>query len=1442
MATPNTRSLDRSPTAAGPIEQLVVTHCLKEDSVLGQEGFSVRAASPGARDPAIMEWALKLDYYELPLDMKTGALLVNQAPRRLARVPGPAGRVALVHTAYLPQDTVGRSHSFISQILLLEELSTLSAAAAWGSSDWHTSEFSRGETKVLQALDRLPRGTLIDDTALKGFLSSSPAPADQSLARTIYPGRVESNPEARRRWVRAALVGFLSAVEPNSRRARICILAEPGSVALLVYAIGRLLPQQIAGSFSFSTYEPPHTTLRENKVVRLIGSFARNGLDRVDLESLRRRGYVLDTLRNEEDHDLSVGADWPLEGLLKLAALGDWRGVDEIRELWSRDPRIAPGVSSPALADALRVRPLVAALKNGTLGADGLLELHHNRLGEELLRANELRQPTWEVVRKVWTQPRIRHEFVELLRGHIDELLDDLRGQVESGSSGAWREAWSALKPVIPDERRVDDFSRLLAAMERTGAALPATERSNLVGEWCQTAPETAVFPAGLYWLLHAGSADAFRVLVGSSNVSPHVAALASSLALSGPADWVTEPALLKDLQEDHFHAFIVDLPIFDNRKAVYDRLRSARGLSKVLVDRLIRLRGRLPESRVEEVLSAIGCDDPVWHDYWIKGEGTNFAALLERIGSDSALARRIWSGLIARVTAKNFVDAQESGLGVLVDVRARFPNSLSREQQERLDAWNAVNLEFASPPKTQPADKASSLAAACRAIDVPREDLAQSWFRTHVSTAASPAELKDKAEKFGRTLIGFFETEDAACERALELSAGLEARELRRRCMTALFDAIVSDDNRDRVASRFESELLASGIRPEPVVDLLQRRKRGGGQKRPGFGRFRLSPQATRSVLLFASGAIFAAVLMLVLLPLFWNGMTSWWSSNKPDETELALDAATKEGKRLKEELESSQEVAARVRKQLEDREAWNKVLEDQLEAASQGVVKPGDRSSISPPRIANIAPMGQHSPTATADSAPPPDRSNHGAAAVPEADPTSSSTVRKLFNAIVLDRPLRDEREFAQARELAKEIQKRSLSGTQAAGVSVVERLLTGLSFRDVPIDYRAKPVEPDVSQTDLAFLTSKNNESVLATVRNGTSSLNFYFFELNNSRLVWKTKAAGLGGRSPSFLTASASGKHFLAGRKKEGLLTEVRIYTTSKCYEIEYEKDWQRNRVGPAYDGKAITLPDVTPTKLAVNDDQLYALAAPSTGPIMSTPMVCILADGENGQTRLDFGELSKTAETGAISGLTFDPAGHILAIGFRNTSRLALFELGEGGAKMVPVASFPRAVRAWAHGPHGELVVATSAELFMHELVRMKNGDKPASVTSVDHERLPLSTSSSDALTCVAFSPLGSILATGDEGGVVAIRALEKSIGGRELVRLGHVGPIQKIAFSQDGRVLAALASREEPKDETPKEITTEEKTKVRPGVIRLWVTQSWERVEDPSAVPAPPKR
>jgi hypothetical protein len=192
------------------------------------------------------------------------------------------------------------------------------------------------------------------------------------------------------------------------------------------------------------------------------------------------------------------------------------------------------------------------------------------------------------------------------------------------------------------------------------------------------------------------------------------------------------------------------------------------------------------------------------------------------------------------------------------------------------------------------------------------------------------------------------------------------------------------------------------------------------------------------------------------------------------------------------------------------------------------------------------------------------------------------------------------------------------------------------------------------------------------------------------------------------------------------------------------------------------------------------------------------------------------------------------------VGLRNNRRLPIFELKENKAMPVTLPVYPHPVRAWAHSSRGELAVVTDEAVFVDELVQLKNDGIFASVKLTARTGLEQKVSPSVRLTCVAFSRGGSILATGDEDGVIAIRVLDKPIAGREVLRLAHIGPIQKLAFSPDGRVLAALASRPDRKDESLKEVITEEKSKPRPGVIRLWVTDGWERAQEPKVETNPP--
>ena len=142
----------------------------------------------------------------------------------------------------------------------------------------------------------------------------------------------------------------------------------------------------------------------------------------------------------------------------------------------------------------------------------------------------------------------------------------------------------------------------------------------------------------------------------------------------------------------------------------------------------------------------------------------------------------------------------------------------------------------------------------------------------------------------------------------------------------------------------------------------------------------------------------------------------------------------------------------------------------------------------------------------------------------------------------------------------------------------------------------------------------------------------------------------------------------------------------------------------------------------------------------------------------------------------------------------------------------PVSSkipFGIPVRGWAHGPHGSLAVVTELNVWDGNKLSLRDG-KPA-----DFKTLSFTNAASE-LTCVAFSPNGTILATGDEGwGRHDPSARGEPHHGAEMIRLAHEGPIMKVGFSPDGRVLAALAQKNSGRGE------------VRQGIIRLWLTENW---------------
>jgi WD40 repeat protein len=1463
MAILNPSTVPAGSPPAGPIEQLLVMHCLKEDSVMGREGFSVRAASPGATDPATLDWALRLDAYELPLDMKSGALLANQAPRRLARVPGPPGRVALVHTSYLPEDTVGRSHSCISQIILLPELETIPAATAWGASDWQTDEYARGETKSLLPLDHLPHGDLIDDAALTAFLSGGASPADQSLARSIYPGRVESKPEVRWRWIRGALHGFLRTGEANAVRTRVCILAEPGAVALLVYAISRLLPPQIVGTFPFSTYEPPHSSLRENKVARVIGSYARNGIDRADSDALRRRAYVVDTLRDAYGPELLIEPSWPLEGLLNLVADGNWTAVNEIRDLWSRDPQIARASSPELLAQAIRVRPLAAALKAGTIDVDGLVELRRSRFGEGLLHDDELRHRAWETVRKVWTRPKVRDEFAELLREHLNELLAEVRKRVQSEPTSAWREGWEVLKPLVQADHRAACFVTLLEAVAATptAAVLAPDTRVSLLREWSQSAPAGAAIPAGLHWLIRATDPPAFRALVRSSGLDPRHAGLAACLVLSGSAGWQPDLGLLIELNDDQFRSFVAELERFDRLAAVLERLRADRNLADTLVDRVRRTRPKVSPAWLEELLLAVRCDEAAWRDYWLKNKHFHeVLSLLDTESRESRLSRRLWALLVESITIDNYDESTLSPvLESLAGLSDQFSRSVTSEHAERLKGWNTLSIHFASPPKSPDPATTAKLRSACKAVGQTPESLAEWWFDKWVVRARNDLDRAKKNGVLGRAILGFVESEDQAWEIALKLAARVPDPERRRECKTDLFNNIVSEGNKDRLAQTFERELRETSISPrlklrDPIGG------RGGGKKGLGVGKFRLPPKATPYVGGFVGGVAFTTLLMLLLMPLiggafeFVSTMGRSTSSEEdggndnvkrrrvtdnpvpskrirekstetpinsepevmgPDTTIAELNATVRD---LNTKLEAGKSEIEELKRKLDDRKK-------QIEPTTKGGKPVTAHAEARPPVGNSPAPSPPTGGVAKADSVEDATKVRGGDRSSP-AENGEDGIILKLFNAFVVDRPLHNKRDFDKALSLADALSQAQRGGPEATAASQAKRLLTGLTVQDVSIDPSAQgKLDPDYSMTDLAFLRDPTDgASVLATLRSlpgtlsNSSTLQFFFVEIGQGFTLRKVPW-----RQYDFLTASSSGRYFVIGRREQSGSGGL-FFNDLDLIPIKPER--RKDKIQPKEDGKDIEVNPNVSTKLAVSNNKRIAIAKFDSGRSDQLPIVEFRTPSDGAKPRaLDFKPFEGEFTNGwKISAMSFDEDAQTLVVGFERPSLLLAFGLKDNSPTSHKI-SCDAPVRGWSLSPNGRLAIATESQVFVGNLTDQISNGRPGVL-------LPQG-SPSDHLSCVALSPSGTILATGNESGSVAIRLLGEPNRAREVLRLAHLGPIWKVGFSPDGRFLAALARSLHGRDNlAPQEILIGDKDKVSSGVIRLWATEKWKRGED----------
>lgn len=454
-------------TIPTPLQQICITHCLREEGIYLQAGFTVRATS--TLDPLLLRFALEYPAYEVPVGMK--AEQAPLAPRRLALVRIPGGQSALIHSLPLSDDR-GRANNFFSHILVRPQVTAREALRCWGASAWRT-HCAAEEGTDLPPFDDLPRADAVNDDAVTAFLrAESPLP--------LCPSRLVGELQRRRHLVRLALRGCMMAMQAGATapRGRFYLLAEPELTALLLYAAVRLMPEALAANVTFSTYENAHRDLRVYKHARIVGTMLADPSRGLDAELFSVRGYALDTFGHrfspELDDDAAID-DW-----IDLAARGDWHTLDHVQRLLGKTSIALMPFRECALAAKLSVRA-----SQGKANGEDLLALKRAAWGAAILE--DQRDKLWPLVREhALADERVRREYADELRERLPQLEGEIGIALEQEPPGAWQAPWRLLCSVLADEpaRLNETIQRLLPrppyTPELRSALLLELERSGL--------------------------------------------------------------------------------------------------------------------------------------------------------------------------------------------------------------------------------------------------------------------------------------------------------------------------------------------------------------------------------------------------------------------------------------------------------------------------------------------------------------------------------------------------------------------------------------------------------------------------------------------------------------------------------------------------------------------------------------------------------------------------------------------------------------------------------------------------------------------------------------------------------------------------------------------------------------------------------------------------
>lgn len=757
----------------GRIDQFFVTHCHKSESKQGQAGWSVRAASTD--DEGLLVFAQKLLPFKLPLDMTGGGFRHEDLPRRLALVPAPEGRVALVHSApLLRPDTVGRPGNFFSHILVLDSLSPVEALQAWGAPDW-VLDYPDGAPQELSPLQTVPRGEVLGDGAMRAFLNGKPAPAgaEGGVATVPWPEDRLAEVGDRRTLFRAVLAAWLillerpapTTVAPGGMsgaggiaRSRLFVQAEPGLVALLLFGVARLLPENWVKDLWFSTFEV-QAALREPSLAQAIGTYSHNKMRGLEADYLGRRGYGVDTFLGVVSPELTDRSSQALDLLIDLAAAdGSDRLIDRLHDYC----RLSSRRGMVALDQAARLFRAERRVRAKQHDLNDLMALQDNELGRSVLADPEVQRLALPVLRPYRHDRSIVDRFRDLFRhpDHLAEFRSQARTALRSPTLDDWRKELDALRwyhPTPAEQGRALDG--LIAELTDTGEGprLSPTARRSILEERSRVEPSWPTVPEASGWLLDVTSPE--EVLV---------------LRRSIPAAWFEQAmhrwvrgrdvgivlSALDAADDDEFQALVLAMKDFKSPETVVELMAHEPDRAPDRFGRFISLRLKFKPEYIEWALLALQADQPAWDRYW--NEPDTLGRVMGMLGPEHQTCRRIWARQAQGLNNQCLAPAspEAARLRRLVAARKALGDRVPEGPALTIDRWQRLVEQLHDPPPWADPDE---LATLIRDLGYQsRRGLLRGTFDHYIASHNGQIP-PDRVAKLARSVRGFYATEAEA-------------------------------------------------------------------------------------------------------------------------------------------------------------------------------------------------------------------------------------------------------------------------------------------------------------------------------------------------------------------------------------------------------------------------------------------------------------------------------------------------------------------------------------------------------------------------------------------------------------------------------------------------------------------------------------------------------